>query len=400
MEPAELRSRRLFAQGLRGPVIGDEPSGGSRSGRADATASPPPTTPEGVVARALAVQAQEYLPAQWGLAQRLPRPTRPDAAAVGGCIDEGAILRTHVLRPTWHFVVPADARWLLELSAPRVRQQMAGTIRKAGWDGEAGTRAVDVVAREVAGGHRTRGEIAEALVRAGLPKEGLLFVLLIAELELVAISGASVGAQRSYAAFDDRVPATAPRVREEALAELVERALLTRGPATVRDLASWSGFPLRDVRAALVGASDRTAGRIERIDDPDETELWHDAAVAAAWSARDEAIATAADDPARIDLLQGYDEYVMGHAMPRAYLQPPGIAAPIIPEFPLHAMLAGGTMIGRWAPVVQGRRATLRVVPWRAFTRPERRSLDERLDEVAAFLGMPSEVAIDPVAPV
>ncbi|MFF2277699.1 winged helix DNA-binding domain-containing protein [Agromyces sp. NPDC058126] len=389
MDAAELRSRRLFAQGLRGAL----------QGGTDATGPTPPATPDEVVARALAVQAQEYLPAQWGLAQRLPAPTRPVAPAVAAGIDDGTILRTHVLRPTWHFVVPADARWLLELSAPRVRQQMAGTIRKAGWDGEPGRRAVDVVARELAEGHRTRDELGAALVGAGLPREGLMFVLLVAELELIAISGASVGKQRSYAAFDERVPSAPPRPREEALAELVERALLTRGPATTRDLATWSGFTLRDVRAALVEASDRTEGRIVQLDD-DEPELWHDAAVAAAWSARDPERAAADDDLARVDLLQGYDEYVMGYAMPRAYLQPPGIATPIIPEFPLHAMLIGGTMVGRWAPVVQGARATIRVVPWREFSSAERRSLDQRLVEVAEFLDLPSEVVVEPVAPV
>lgn len=380
MLAAELRSRRLFAQGLRGP---------------DASRPAPTTAPE-VVRRALAVQAQEYLPAQWGLAQRIAPDGRPDAAAVAAAIDRGEILRTHVLRPTWHFVAPDDARWLLELSAPRVRRQMAGTIRKAGWDGEAGTRAVDVVARSVAGGHRTRGEIAQELERAGLPTAGLLFVLLIAELELVAISGASAGRQRTYAAFDERVPAAAPRPREEALAELVDRALSTRGPATVRDLAAWSGSTLGDVRTALAAASERSRGRIERFDD-DEEELWHDAEVAAAWSARPAARAAHDDDGERIDLLQGYDEYIMGYAMPRAYLQPPGVEAPIIPEFPLHAMLAGGVMVGRWAPVVQGGRATLRVLPWRMFSRGERRSLDAGLAEVGAFLGMSTDVAFEPM---
>ncbi|WP_022889619.1 winged helix DNA-binding domain-containing protein [Agromyces italicus] len=388
MDAAELRSRRLFAQGLRGTV-----QGGS-----DATWSALPETPDAVVARALAVQSQEYLPAQWGLAQRLP--ARPDAAAVAARIDDGAILRTHVLRPTWHFVTPADARWLLELSAPRVRQQMAGTIRRAGWDGEAGRRAVDVVARELAGGHRTRGRLGEALVDAGLPRDGLMFVLLLAELELVAISGASAGRQRSYAAFDERVPAAPPRAREEALAELAERALLSRGPATTRDLATWSGFTLGDLRAALVEASARTAGRIEQLDDPDESELWHDAAVTAAWTSRSGERAVVDDDPARVDLLQGYDEYVMGYAMPRAYLQPPGVATPVIPEFPLHAMLVGGTMVGRWAPVVQGACVTLRVVPWREFSRAERRSLDERLAEVTEFLGLPSQIDVEPVGAV
>ena len=43
---------------------------------------------------------------------------------------EGAILRTHVLRPTWHFVTPDDIRWLLRLTAPRVQALNAGMYRK------------------------------------------------------------------------------------------------------------------------------------------------------------------------------------------------------------------------------------------------------------------------------
>ncbi|HEY1106563.1 MAG TPA: crosslink repair DNA glycosylase YcaQ family protein, partial [Agromyces sp.] len=125
-----------------------------------------------------------------------------------------------------------------------------------------------------------------------------------------------------------------------------------------------------------------------------------DGVVSAAWTARSPDRATRDDDPARVDLLQGYDEYVMGHAMPRAYLQPPGIEQPIIPEYPLHAMLAGGTMIGRWAPVVRGGRATLRVLPWRELTPDEERSLEGRLAEVAAFLGVPADVERESVAAV
>ena len=39
---------------------------------------------------------------------------------VDRAFDAGAILRTHVLRPTWHFVAPDDIRWMLDLTAPRI----------------------------------------------------------------------------------------------------------------------------------------------------------------------------------------------------------------------------------------------------------------------------------------
>jgi hypothetical protein len=57
------------------------------------------------------LQSQDYQPAKWALAQRLgPGVTDAD---LDRAFDDGVILRTHVLRPTWHFVAPADLRWLL-----------------------------------------------------------------------------------------------------------------------------------------------------------------------------------------------------------------------------------------------------------------------------------------------
>ena len=125
MDVATLRELRLRVQGLRRPF--------------DASA------PE-VVRRFVAVQAQEFVPAQWGLAARVPHDRRPDAAAVAAAIDDGEILRTHVLRPTWHFLHRDDARWVLELSAERVHRANAMYYRRTGLEGADVARAMDLVA--------------------------------------------------------------------------------------------------------------------------------------------------------------------------------------------------------------------------------------------------------------
>ena len=57
-----------------------------------------------------AMQAQDFAAAKWALGLRLQRSTD---AEVEKAFNDGAILRTHVMRPTWHFVAPADIRWLL-----------------------------------------------------------------------------------------------------------------------------------------------------------------------------------------------------------------------------------------------------------------------------------------------
>jgi Winged helix DNA-binding domain len=70
-----------------------------------------------------AIQAQDYGAAKWALALRM-RGAVSDAN-IERAFNEGRILRTHVMRPTWHFVAPEDLRWLLALTAPRVHQASA-----------------------------------------------------------------------------------------------------------------------------------------------------------------------------------------------------------------------------------------------------------------------------------
>ncbi|PWC05743.1 winged helix DNA-binding domain-containing protein [Agromyces badenianii] len=366
MELAELRRVRLHVQGLR-------------QVRAASAAE--------VVRGFVAVQSQEFVPAQWGLAMRVPAERRPDLAEVSAALDRGEILRTHVLRPTWHFVGPADARWLMELSAERVHRANAIYYRRTGVDGDAATRGLDIVAEALAEAHRTRAELSAALEVAGQPFTGLAFtyLLMLAELERIAISGAGAGKQRTYAAFDERVPPSAPKTREAALDELAARFIRSRGPVTDRDFSAWSGFTLGDTRQAFAAVGDESGGRIETVEVEGATH-WHDA------EATSEARAFGGSPAGVVDLLQAYDEYIMGYAAPRAYLQPAGRAAPVHPEFPLHALMVDGVMAGRWAPTSNGRRAVVKLVPWRAFTPREEQALAASVAEVERFLGLPVTV--------
>jgi hypothetical protein len=376
---AGLRELRLRVQGLRAPF--------------DASA------PE-VVRRFAAVQAQEFLPAQWGLAARVPVEVRPDAASVAAALDAGEILRTHVLRPTWHFLHPDDARWIMELSAERVHRANGTYYRRTGLEGDIAVRAMDVVAASLAGGHRTRAELAAALEDAGVAAAGLSFVyvMIMAELERIAISGANVGKQRTYAAFDERVPPSPPRPRDEALADLAARFIASRGPATDRDFATWSGFTLGDTRRAFADAADRAGpGRFESIDVEGTPHVVDAASVGTAsiGTASVGAAPQPGSDGPVVDLLQAYDEYIMGYAAPRAYLLPADRDA-VHAEFPLHALMVDGVMAGRWAPVVQAKRATARIVPWRTFSAAEERALAASVADLERFLGVPVTMSVEP----
>ncbi len=197
-------------------------------------------TPEEVVQWFGAVQAQDYGGAKWAVAERATGATN---AALDRLFTEGAILRTHMMRPTWHFVLPADIRWMLALTSPRVHAMNAYYYRQVELDDAIFQRSNDVLAQALQGGIQlTRAEIAQAYKAAGINASGmrLAYFLMHAELDAIICSGGLRGKQFTYSWFDERVPATNTLDHDEALAELTRRYFTSHGPALVQDFAWWS----------------------------------------------------------------------------------------------------------------------------------------------------------------
>lgn len=116
-------------------------------------------TPAQLVAWLGGVQAHDYPAAKWALGLRARGLGDAD---VEQAFNDGAILRTHVLRPTWHFVSPDDIRWMLALSAPRVHAVNAYYYRRAGLDDRTVKRSCAMLHRALDGGkHLTRVELAD-----------------------------------------------------------------------------------------------------------------------------------------------------------------------------------------------------------------------------------------------
>src|SRR5688572_6809527 len=134
--------------------------------------------PEDVVAWFGAVQAQEYEPAKWGLGLRMRDGTRN--ADIEDAFEQGRILRTHVMRPTWHFVTAADIRWMLELTARRVQRTMSHYARRLELDARTLTRGIRVIERALRDGqHLTRPEIGERLQRARIAVTGTRLAMIV-----------------------------------------------------------------------------------------------------------------------------------------------------------------------------------------------------------------------------
>jgi hypothetical protein len=332
-----------------------------------------------VVAWMGAVQAQEYLPAKYALGLRAPGLTD---AAVEQASAEGAILRTHVLRPTWHFVTPRDIRWMLALTAPRINARMAPYNRQLELDARLLARSNDVIARALEGGrHLTRAELAAALSRAGIPAgtQRLGHLTLQAEIDRVVCSGPRRGTQVTYALFDERVPPGRAMDRDEALAALASRYLASHGPATLRDFSWWSGLPMADARRAFAAAS--PAARSETIGG------------LTFWSVPN----GPRPGPSRSTtwLLPIYDEYLIAYTDRDVAIDPVARALdPSRRDDRGHYLVADRRFAGNWRWLAEQGRNVVRVMPYRRLTAADDRAIRAASRQLAAFMGQQVEVVV------
>ena len=245
-----------------------------------------------------AVQAQDYFGAKWALGLRMRSATDND---IDKAFNDGSILRTHVLRPTWHFVRPADIHWMLALTAPRVHAVNAYMYRQQELDEAIFERSNATLAKALEDGRQlTRDELRDILRNAGIAAENGLrmsYLMMHAELEAIICSGARRGKQFTYALLEERAPQARKLEREEALAELSRRFFMSRGPASAQDFAKWSGLTLADARNGLEAVK---GGLEQEIVDGQEY-----------WFLRPRTPINATSPTAY--LLSVYDEYISGY---------------------------------------------------------------------------------------
>ncbi|MET0714073.1 MAG: winged helix DNA-binding domain-containing protein [Mycetocola sp.] len=319
-----------------------------------------------------AVQAQEFAEAKWSLAERVRDCTDAD---VEEAFSRGDIVRTHVLRPTWHFVAREDARWILRLTRPRVHALNAYWYRRAELDDSVFARAEDVFASALAGGDfRTRAELAAGLAKAGIEAAGppLAYLLMHAELNEVLCNGPRRGRQHTYALFDDRVPVSADddRPSEVALDEFAFRYFRSHGPATVRDFTTWSSLPVRDSRAALARLEDRIETVVDENGIP-----WYMACDAASVPVRPDRLAGAF-------LLPMYDETIVAYQDLRVVLAHTPARADLIER----AIVIDGRTVGTWTRILNGDSVVVQANLFGVLTQNETEALHDVVDRFGRFL--------------
>lgn len=345
----------------------------------------PHSEPAEVVRWLLAVQSQDFGPALWALSLRLGGGTED---SLGRVFDDGVFLRTHVLRPTWHFVLPEDLRWLLDLTAARIQAGNEPYYQREGLDGPVRKRANDLIGTAVADGrHRTRAELATVLAEGGIVVErfALGYLLMNAELDGIVCSGRRSGRQQTYALLDERAPASAPGARslgrDEALVELVTRYFTSHGPATEKDLASWATSTLTDIRAGIAAAGDR----LEQVE-IDGVRYWRAPGT----------VTPPADRAHRAFLLQGYDEYTVAYTQSKRLLDLTGEVVPSFSDRPVYngVVIMDSQVVGHWRRTTKARSVVIDLGLYRALDADEHDALTAAAEDVGRFVERPVDLRV------
>jgi winged helix DNA-binding protein len=337
--------------------------------------------PAEIVAWLGAVQSQDYPGAKWALKLRGHGSPGFADADLDRAFDEGAILRTHILRPTWHFVAPADIRWMLSLTGPRVMAGNRHYCRKNGLDDKTLARSRRVLERSLGGRkHMTRTALAAVLERAGIPGDGqrLAYLMMDAELEQVICSGPRQGKQFTYGLLDERAPRARALAGDEALAELTKRYFASHGPATVRDFVWWSGLTVKHAKTGLA-----MLGRAAVSDTLEDLTYW------SVPSSNSAGRTAAAGEPV-VHLLPNYDELMNALRDRDLFLDPSGPPPRGAFEGFPHQLAIDGILRGAWRRTVSTRETTITVRPFRPFSKPEKNGLAAAVERYGTFVNLPA----------
>jgi hypothetical protein len=327
----------------------------------------------------LAVQAENPGQSAWAVACRTSEPSRDDLREA---LTDGRLIRTHVLRPTWHYARADDVGWLLDLTAPRVRRTTEAQLRgPSGFDTRAlerATTAVVTVLEEEP--DSTRRQLAASLRGRGVDVDSQSLMILLAHLELdqVVCSGPPADDEHTYALFTQRVPTRRPLDRDEALGELARRYFTGHGPATERDLAYWATLTLTDVRRAIAIARDRLAA----FDHQGRT-FWH-----------------APGEPPRrrgepsAHLLQILDEMYRGYQDSRWVIDAAGIV-PRAREAAIGMALVDAQLVASTKRTVSPSRVVFELKTHRPLRPWERTALRRAADRYGAYLGLPAVLEVN-----
>jgi hypothetical protein len=320
-------------------------------------AGPRAATPAGAAAWLTAAQGQDYPGGVTSLALRTTGAARTDVEAA---LDAGQVVRSWPMRGTLHLVAAEDLGWLRDLCCPRVLAGFGKRRERLGLTDADAERAGEVAVAALRGGGRLgRAELLRALAEGGVPTEGQRGYHLLAYLAHTGTLclGPTGDGEQLFVLTEEWIRAPRRLEGDAALRELALRFFASHGPATVADLARWSGLTLTAVRRGLSLARDDLAtldvdGVVHHLD-----------------PATPDLLADRREEARGVFLLPGFDEFVLGYADRSAVLDP-RFADRIVPGgngMFRPTVVSDGRIVGTWRRTGRGAARTVEAEPFTAF---------------------------------
>lgn len=337
-------------------------------------------TAKDVVQRMGALQAQDYNMAKWALGLRMIQSTDEETETA---LNHGDIIRTHVLRPTWHFVSASDIYWMLELTAGRIKSSMNSRNRQLELSMDVFIKSFDILAKELLNGiNLTREQIAEKLVVAGIKTDQnrLSHILMEAELEQLICSGQKAGNKLTYGLLRERVPVRITLSKDQSLAELAKRYFTSHGPATQKDFSWWSGLAAGDARKALEMIK---SDLISETIGPEKY-----------WFSSSTSPLVAKTEP-EFHLLPAFDEFLISYKDRTSSLElihnrkavsDNGIFRPVV--------VVNGKVVGIWNRIIRNDRVLIEIDFLRPTTKNNLIQAEKKALEYGMFLNKKTEVSV------
>ena len=318
-----------------------------------------------------AVQAQEYNMCKWAVGIRLQSATLAD---VNKALEKGEIIRTHILRPTWHLVSAKDIRWMLKLSRQRIKSALTSYGKGFEVTEELCNKAYSVIERILEGGKSmTKQELGEELSKAGITDDSTQLSLVIshAEIEGILCSGGDKNKKPTYALFEEQVPSAAELSKEEALARLATVYFRSHSPANIEDFTWWSGLNITEAKQAI------SLIQAELITDTFASQNLY---LHQSWGGNIKCDKT-------FHFLPSYDEYLISYkdrssVLDKAHYSKAfntfGIFQPVIKY--------NGEVVGNWKKVKKGSKVTLEPTFFKANTRVNKKLMEKAEKRFVEFM--------------
>lgn len=325
------------------------------------------------IARMGAIQAQDLAMAKWAIGIR----SSHSLSEVEQAFNKGELLRTHLLRPTWHIVYRDDIRWMIRLTGPKILSSMRSRHKQLEITPSFLHKTNSILEKALQEHPQlSRDQINNLFLKKGivLNDNRAAHILMCAELSELICSGESIDNETTYALFDKRVSNSLILSHEEALARLAEIYFTTRGPATLADFSWWSGLSSKQAKQGLQSIQDQL-GKYSFND----WEYWF--------------IPSKTKDYSITLLLPAYDEFILSYK-DRSQLLNPTQSKTVISENGLFrpVILSGGKVIGIWKRAIKKGNVVIELHLFTRTTPKQRIDLIQAAEDYAQFLNQTADI--------